>query len=362
MEDIQKRIEEVEKEIRETPYHKGTEHHIGKLRAKIAKLKDQVIERQSKKSGGGGGGGFSVKQQGDATVVLVGFPSVGKSTLLNKLTNAKSPTAEYAFTTLTVIPGMMEYKGARILVLDVPGIVEGAASGKGRGREVLSVIRGADLLLIMTSAGKENAFEKINEELSVSGIRLNKEPPKVVVKKTTRGGIEVRSSTKQDFELSLVKEVAKEFGYANAEVYLYQKLTLEELIDAFARNRVYVPALYTVNKTDLYSPNQLQKAKESNWIGISAEEGVGLEDLREAFWNKLGLIRVYLKKTTGITDYEEPLIMRSYSTLNDVLYKIGNDFAETKSEARIWGPGAKYPGQKVSLSASIQDQIEVMFE
>jgi GTPase SAR1 family protein len=73
---------------------------------------------------------------GDARVGLVGFPSVGKSTLLTKITGTFSEAAGYEFTTLTCIPGMIRYRGAKIQLLDLPGIIEGAKDGKGRGRQV----------------------------------------------------------------------------------------------------------------------------------------------------------------------------------------------------------------------------------
>lgn len=360
MDDIQKRIGDIEKEIRETPYHKGTEHHIGKLRARLAKLKDQIVERQAKK--GVGGGGFAVKQQGDATVVLVGFPSVGKSTLLNALTNAESPVAEYAFTTLTVIPGMMKYKGAKILILDVPGLIEGASQGRGRGREVLSVVRGADLLISIAEAGKEDAFGKIDKELYANGVRINEQPPRVSIKKLPKGGLSVRSSIKQDFDLQTVREIAKEFGYINAEVSIREKISLERLIDAFAKSRVYVSAIYIVNKIDTARVPRVPRVPQvSQAVRISAETGVGLEELKEKIWEKLELIRVYLRRPGKTPDYNDPMILRQGSSLSDVLQKIGVGFAKDKSGAKVWGPGAKFPGQKVSLDARVRDEMEVLF-
>lgn len=82
-----------------------------------------------------------MSKSGDARIALVGFPSVGKSTFLSKITKTKSEVAAYSFTTLTAIPGVLEYGGAEIQVLDLPGIIEGASEGKGRGRQVISAAK-----------------------------------------------------------------------------------------------------------------------------------------------------------------------------------------------------------------------------
>ncbi|RLF38357.1 MAG: GTP-binding protein, partial [Thermoplasmata archaeon] len=97
--EIEKRIKEIEEEILRTQKNKATEHHLGKLKAKLARLREELKESKRRK----GGKGFSVKKSGDATVGIVGFPSVGKSTLLNTLTNAESKVGSYDFTTTEVV-------------------------------------------------------------------------------------------------------------------------------------------------------------------------------------------------------------------------------------------------------------------
>ena len=95
------KIQELEEELSKTKYNKKTQHHIGLIKAKIAELREK--EASKKKSGGTG---YTIKKSGHATVALLGFPSVGKSTLLNALTKADSKVGSYDFTTLDLIPGL----------------------------------------------------------------------------------------------------------------------------------------------------------------------------------------------------------------------------------------------------------------
>lgn len=123
---------------------------------------------------------------------MIGFPSVGKSTLLTKLTGVYSKIAAYEFTTLTCIPGVLQHKGAKIQLLDLPGIIEGAKDGKGRGKQVIAVARTCNLILIVLDATRPMVHKRIIErELEGFGIRLNKQPPQIEFKRRDKGGITI---------------------------------------------------------------------------------------------------------------------------------------------------------------------------
>ena len=105
---IVERIKDIEKEIARTQVHKQTMSHLCSLRARLAKLRTQLLEPP--KGASAAGEGFDVEKVGDARVALIGFPSVGKSTILSTFTTTKSESASYEFTTLTCIPGVIHHK------------------------------------------------------------------------------------------------------------------------------------------------------------------------------------------------------------------------------------------------------------
>ena len=178
-EKIEQRIADIEAELAKMQYNKATQAHFGVLKARLAQLNNELVERAIKSNRKGSG--FFVKKHGDATVILLGYPSVGKSTLLSAITNKESKVAAYEFTTLDAVPGMMEYngryKGVKVQIIDLPGIIEGGSTGSGRGREIFSAVRNADLIAIMLDATKLDHIEIIKKELYHANIRLDQQPP-----------------------------------------------------------------------------------------------------------------------------------------------------------------------------------------
>ncbi len=351
---IEDKIKAIEEELRKTPYNKATEHHIGILKAKLARLREEAQKKGAK----GRIEGYAVRKTGDATIVLAGFPSVGKSTLLNKLTNAASPVAEYDFTTLNVIPGMMEYKGAEIQMLDVPGLIKGASSGRGRGKKVLSVIRSADLILLLIDVFNLQQLEVLERELYDTGIRLNGRRPEVKIVRKAQGGVSI-SSTIELTKLSeaTIKAVLGEYRIHNADVVIREDIALEQLIDVVAGNRLYLPSITVLNKIDLVNEEYLKEVQnllKKEYIAISADRGRNLEMLRNIIFEKLGFIRVYLKPQGKKAD-SEPMILGRGSTVGSACDKIHADFQRNFRYAQVWGKSAKFNGQKVGLEHVLED-------
>ncbi len=355
---IPEKIKKIEDDIHRTQVNKKTERHVGLLRAKLSKLKHEQEEQQARK--GGSSVGYDVKKTGDATVVLIGLPSVGKSTLLNRLTNAKSKVAAYQFTTLEVVPGVLEQNGARIQVLDLPGIIQGASSGKGLGKRVLAVARNADLILFVIDVFQPEARAILEKELNHIGIRVDQERPNVTLEKTTSGGIAVSSTVRlTKISEDLVKEILRVYGANSARVVLREDITDEQLIDVLLGSRAYIPSLTVMNKIDLVNAgftNALQAKLPYDFVPISAESNVNIAALKEEIYRTLDFIRIYMRRKGDEPDFKEPMIVRNGSSVLEICNKVHRKIKDEFRYAQIWGRSVKFDGQKVGLEHQLKDE------
>ena len=359
---IPEKIKSIQDEIDKTQINKATEHHVGLLKAKIARLKRELEENTHGKtlSTGSRNAGFDIRKTGDATVVFVGLPSVGKSTLLNRLTNAKSRVGSYNFTTLTAIPGILDHRGARIQVLDMPGIIEGAAKGKGLGKRVLSVARNADLVLLVLDVFQPQHLSILKKELSDIGIKVDQNPPDVVIEKTSTGGVSVNMQVRTQVTEALIKEISRIHGIHNGRITIREPgLTDEQFIDVLTGNRIYIPSLVVLNKIDLVNQGfvrEIQSKIGDKFLPISADANINVDALKDAIYRKLDFIRIYMRPKGQETDYKEPMIMRRGCTIQDVCNKIHRNMVRDFRFSYIWGKSAKFGGQKVGLDHVLYDE------
>ncbi|MFB6202986.1 MAG: OBG GTPase family GTP-binding protein [Candidatus Nanohaloarchaea archaeon] len=349
---LDERIEELEEKLEETPVNKATETERARLKSQIAKLKE---EKQQKQKSTGDTSGYAVRKRGDATVALVGFPSVGKSSLLNSLTNTEVDTGAYEFTTLEVHPGMMKHRGANIQILDVPGLIGGAADGRGDGTQVLSVVRNADLVLIVLDPG-EMRYDEITSELYDAGIRIDTEPPRMKIEKKGRGGINISATADLEMEEDTVRQLMKENGYTNAEVIIREEMDVDRFIDGLMENRKYVPSVTAVNKADTLQDGRREELEQEYDLLVSAETGEGIEELKDQVFKSMDLIRIYMKEKGEEPDRDDPLILREGATVADVLEALPGDMVERFKDAKVTGESAQFPEQKVGQDHELADK------
>ncbi|KAK2956218.1 putative GTP-binding protein [Blattamonas nauphoetae] len=358
MSTVQK-IKEIEEEMKKTQHNKATNFHIGLLKAKLAKLRQEILDPQ-KSSGGGPGEGFDVAKTGDARVGLVGFPSVGKSTLLNVLTNTYSAVAAYEFTTLTCVPGVIRYKGSKIQLLDLPGIIEGARYGKGRGRQVIAVARTCSLILIVLDALSPLTHKRIIEtELEGFGIRLNKKPPHINMKKKDKGGITIATTVKlTNLDEDTIRAICAEYRIRSADFNFHCDATADDLIDVIEGNRIYIPCIYVLNKIDQLTIEALDiLARTPHCCPISAHLQWNLDDLLEMMWKYLNLLRIYTKPVGQVPDYTAPVIMSATNpTVENFCNKIHKAIMPQFKYALVWGTSVKFNPQHVGKDHLLEDE------
>ena len=259
-------------------------------------------------------------------------------------------------------------------VLDLPGIIEGAARGKGRGKEVIAVARSADAILIVLDAGKEGLNrhrEILEEELETVGLRLNQRPPDVTFKKKSTGGVKFSSTiplTKlgPDPE-KLALSILREYRISNADILCREDITVDQLVDVVVGNRLYKPTFYFYNKIDTITMEEVDElARMPHSCVGSVRSGFNIspdhrEDdlLKATMWKYLGLTRIYTKRKGQQPDLEEPVVLsklRKGTTVKSLCLNVSSQMLRDFNFALVWGKSAKHSPQRCGLNHKLQDE------
>lgn len=233
---------------------------------------------------------IAVRREGAAQICLVGPPNVGKSSLLQSLSEIQIKTGDYAFTTLRPVPALTRIGGVLVQLVEIPGLIAGANEDRGGGRALLGVLRGADAIVYCARAGSDPAeLITVRAEMELAGIDL----PAFVA--ATRAD----EATAADIE----------------------------------RLRSALPGLEV--------------------MPVSVLDDASLAALSERIWRLTGLIRVFLRNNGEVE--QEPLALTPPATVTDVADAVHHDLAASFTGARLWGPSARFDGQRVGRDQPVQD-------
>ena len=278
------RIREVSSLLAELPdYRNGPYADLRKwLTSEIeeTRVRSSAVHRDS----------IAVRREGAAQIALVGPPNVGKSSILQALSEIQIKTGDYAFTTLRPIPALTRIGGVLVQLVEIPGLIEGATEDRGGGRALLGVLRFADAIVYCTRAdGDPEALRPVIHEIELA-------------------------------------EIEK-------------------------------PAFLAATRADEASPEAIDRLRAAypdlEVIPVSVIDEGSLAAFSDAVWRLTGLIRVRLR-ANGMTD-PEPLALDPGSTVADVADSVHHDLGATFSGARIWGPSARFEGQRVGREHPVRD-------
>ncbi|MFO7814371.1 MAG: GTPase [Halanaerobiales bacterium] len=282
------------------PKHKGTEKLQADLKKRISNLKKEKEKKSESKSTYNP---YLIDKEGAGQVILLGYPNVGKSSLIDSLSNAKVEVAKYPFTTSLPLAGMVAYEDIQIQVIDTPPLVPEDVPGP-----MISAIFHADYITIVIDSSAKNCLEQLSEIIDfLKEKRL------------------VRDKIPEDQKGYLLKDI----------LVIATKVDLSGVEE----NLKVIKELYP--KIEVFE--------------ISNKTGKNIDKIPYKLFKKLNVIRVYSKAPGEEPDYDRPFILDKGSTVLDFAQMVHKDIAKNLKKARIWG-SARFDGQHVAKEHLLEDQ------
>jgi len=300
------KIEALEEMLAKIPKHKGTEKLQADIKSKLAKMK-----KQSEKKGGGPARrkeAYHISREGAGRVVLVGAPNTGKSLLFSTLTSAVSEVQDYPFTTRKPLPGMMAFEDISIQLIDLPPV-----SAQFMETWVPQVIRLTDIVLFVIDVSALDPLKQIEE------------PTAILDEKKIR----------------LVAEAQEEAEGVQPSLASLKTLAVANFMDV-------------EGAADMLELIRGEAGFVFPVIPVSARTGAGLDDLRRAVFDALGIERVYSKQP-GKRPSPQPFVLKRGATVIEFAAKVHKDFVEKFEFARVWRRGDEKEGIRVSRDYALMD-------
>jgi ribosome-interacting GTPase 1 len=307
----QERLDALKEMLRAIPKHKGTDHLQADIKAKIKELTEELAG--PRKGGAKTGPATVVKPNGAGQIALVGPPNSGKSTLHTALTGSHAHIGDYPFTTQFPMPGMMPVHDVAIQIVDLPPI-----SPEHPVPWISNALHPADGCMLVVDLSQPGCVERV--------IALH--------------------------DLLAQRRVLL------TEIWPVHESTDDIEYDPFTK---VLPTLLVASKCDRLDESGeelavLEELAEVTYpcISVSAETGVGVEELGRWLFDRLGVIRVYTKAPGKEPEMERPYTVRKGSTVHDVALLIHRDIAEGLHYARAWG-ASEYDAQQVGADHIVED-------
>jgi small GTP-binding protein len=278
------RVREVRALLAELPDYRNGPY------ADLRKWLTSEIEETRVRSGAVHRDSIAVRREGAAQIALVGPPNVGKSSLLQALSEIQIKTGDYPFTTLRPVPALTRIGGVLVQLVEIPGLIAGASEDRGGGRALLGVLRSADAIVYcLRASGDPEELRAVRAEVELAGIEK--------------------------------------------------------------------PAFLAVTRADEVEPGAIERLRSAfsdlDVLTVSILDDASLEAFRVAVWGLTGLLRVHLR-SNGVTE-AEPIALPPGSTVVEVADAVHHDLAASFGGARIWGPSARFEGQRVGRDHEVAD-------
>ncbi len=306
---------------------------------------------------------FHVKRQGEATVVLVGTPNTGKSTLLQALTGAATIVADYPFSTSQPVPGMLSGDGGALQLIDTPPVVPGLADGQGPGRPLLHLLSLADVVAVVVNATDDatGSTQIVFDELATTGIEAIAGPLATTLQPRGKGGVRFVGLPLDREQEQTARSLVAAAHVEHAEIAVRTGFDAEQLRRQLDGD-ILLPVLLVVTSAQQLGADIGIAAMRGLWphlplVATESGQPASLEPIRSSLLAAMGRMPVLLLERATVDGARSIVLMPLASDVAAIAARVGQQ--ERLKGARIWGTSVARPGQAVSLQHVVAsgDQI-----